>query len=90
MNFKALDEFGYSVTLSASEGGYVSSSHDVVLYDGEQLEIKVIPQAGYKLESLIINDINVTEDVLDGIYTLSSVDKNIRYYFHNLIISLSL
>ena len=77
MNFKALAEFGYSVTLSASEGGYVSSSHDVVLYDGEQLEIKVIPQAGYKLASLIINDINVTEDVLDGIYTLSSVDKNI-------------
>ncbi len=72
----------YSLNVSANAGGEISVSAPFVK-EGEDVRVTVTPDTGYILDSLIDNGEDVTDAVVRGRYTISSVsaDHNVSAQF---------
>ncbi len=66
----------YAVTIETTENGTVEAS-TLTPKHGEQVVITVTPDEGCKLVSLTVNGEDVTEQVVDGKYTIESVTADV-------------
>lgn len=74
--------FGYQLTYTASSNGRVSASVDgvpagspSVLPKGSEVEFTFTPAAGYAVSELIVNNVDVTAEVVENVYTLTLNSK---------------
>ncbi len=44
--------------------------------EGSSASIKFTPDAGHKIKSVLLNDVNVTSDVINNVYTISNITRN--------------
>lgn len=67
-------EFNISVVCGA--GGIVTASAQFVNY-GENVMFTITPDEGRKIDSVILNEVDITSDVVDGQYTLNNVKDHV-------------
>lgn len=74
--------FGYQLTYTASSNGRVSATVNgvaagspSVLPKGSEVEFTFTPAAGYAVSSLIVNNVDVTAEVVENAYTLTLNSK---------------
>lgn len=89
-DFKEIVEYGddgekyYSLTISAIGDGYVSFSDNTIIgtvqsysvMEGTSLIMTFSPNVGNHVDSLMVNGVDVTSELLDNTYTLSNIYKN--------------
>ena len=44
--------------------------------EGSSASIRFTPDAGHKIKSVLLNDVNVTSDVINNVYTISNITRN--------------
>ena len=66
-------EYTETVTVSVGDNGTVSPSGSVVVERGEDLELTIIPDDGYRIASVILDGTDVTSEVKDSVFILSNV-----------------
>lgn len=66
----------FNISVVCGEGGNVTSSAQFVNY-GESVTFTITPNYGRKIESVILNGVDVTNDVVDGQYTVSNIKNHI-------------
>lgn len=73
----------HTVRVDYNQGGYVMVN-GALCEDGctltvprhSQLELSLIAQKGYRVESVLVNGVDVTESVINGAYTIPSVSRD--------------
>lgn len=73
----------HAVQVNHNQGGYVMVN-GALCEDGctltvprhSQLELSLISQKGYRVESVLINGVNMTANVVNGAYTIPSVSRD--------------
>ena len=73
----------HAVQVHYNQGGYVMVN-GALCEDGctltvprhSQLELSLIAQKGYRVESVLVNGVDVTESVINGAYTIPSVSRD--------------
>ena len=71
------------LSVSASKGGSVSfldkkvsnGSASVAVESGTKVTLSIVPDEGYRFVSLVVNGNDVTEDVVDGTYTIKEINE---------------
>ena len=76
--FRSIDEFGFVVNINNNDGGKITASKTIVLYKDEKFSLTISPNTGYSLESLSINGIDVTKDIVNGEYIVSDTNDDIN------------
>lgn len=66
-------EYTETVTVSVGDNGTVSPSGSVVVERGEDLELTITPDDGYRIASVILDGTDVTSEVKDSVFVLSNV-----------------
>ena len=74
----------YTLTIQSSSGGYVSyngtnisaTTKTFTIDEGSSATITITPNTGYKLDTLTVNDTDVTSSVSNNKYTISSISAN--------------
>ena len=66
-------EYTETVTVSVGDNGTVSPSGSVVVERGEDLELIITPDDGYRIASVILDGTDVTSEVKDSVFILSNV-----------------
>ena len=66
-------EYTETVTVSVGDNGTVSPSGSVVVERGEDLELTITPDDGYRIASVILDGTDVTSEVKDSVFILSNV-----------------
>ena len=66
-------EYTEAVTVSVGDNGTVSPSGSVVVERGEDLELTITPDDGYRIASVILDGTDVTSEVKDSVFILSNV-----------------
>ena len=75
----------HTVQVTYNRGGYVMVN-GALCEDGctltvprhSQLELSLITQKGYRVESVLVNGVDVTASVVNGSYTIPSVSRDIE------------
>ena len=73
----------FSLYVSASKGGSVSlldkkvsnGSASFAVESGTKVTLSIVPDEGYRFVSLVVNGNDVTEDVIDGTYTIKEINE---------------
>ncbi len=73
--FKTIQE-GLRIVMTILGGGHIVSSKEQINY-GDEVTLSILPDDGFELESLVVDGIDVTNDVIDDTYTLESVVGNV-------------
>ena len=76
--FRSIDEFGFIVNINNNDGGKITASKTIVLYNDEKIRLTISPNTGYSLESLSINGIDVTKDIANGEYIVSDINEDLN------------
>ena len=76
--FRSIDEFGFLVNIDNNDGGKITASKTIVLYNDEKIRLTISPNTGYSLESLSINGIDVTKDIVNGEYIVSDINEDLN------------
>ena len=66
-------EYTETVTVSVGDNGTVSPSGSVVVERGEDLELTITPDDGYRIASVILDGTDVISEVKDSVFILSNV-----------------
>ncbi len=76
----------YTVSASSSANGSISPKGDTLVKHGEDVTYTIVPNTGYKIDSVIVNGLNKGEITS---YTFSNVqsDSNIRVIFIKIPVS---
>ena len=76
--FRSIDEFGFVVNIENNDGGKITASKTVVLNKDEDIRLTISPNTGYILESLSINGLDVTNNIVNGEYIISDIKEDIN------------
>ncbi len=66
----------YKVTIVQSDNGRINPSTEQLIEKGESLTLQIIPNKGYYLSKLLINDLDKTSSIIDGKYTIENIAQN--------------
>lgn len=66
----------FNISVVCGEGGNVTSSADFVGY-GEDVTFTITPDYGREIQSVILNGVDITNDIVDGQYTVYNVKDHI-------------
>lgn len=66
----------FNVSVVCGVGGSVTSSAQFVKY-GENVTFTITPDDGRKIESVILNGVDVTDDVINGHYTVFNIKDHV-------------
>ena len=81
----SMDDFGamapVTITATAGENGSITPSGEIEVFYGSNKEFEITPAEGYRIASVIVdaateNEANVTENIIDGVYTFVNVTAN--------------
>ncbi len=76
--YRSSKEFA-RVTGTAGEGGTLSlDPGSEYVKKGASIELNVIPEAEHLLEKVTLNGEDITEKIVDGVYTLKDIQENIE------------
>ena len=78
-----MDDFGapaFTITATAGEGGSINPA-EVTVEEGENAEFTITANEGFRIVSVIVdatteNETNVTEQLVEGVYTFTNVTAN--------------
>ena len=65
----------FSVTATSSAGGTATVGSASVMW-GRNTTVTLMPDEGYELKSITVNEVDMTDDVVDGVLTLSDIREN--------------
>ena len=65
----------YIITASAGNGGTISPSGDVTVDEGESQAFTINAEECYSIASVLVDDVDVTSDLVDGVYTFENVSE---------------
>ena len=68
--------FTYDVKVSATAGGTVTPAGTISVVEGGNVELAVTPDPGYAVSQVLINGEDVADQVVDGKYTVTDVQKD--------------
>ena len=74
--FNAIEEFGYSIILDYNEGGFISSTKSLALYEDDEIVIKITPDTGHRLKNITVNNADITGMVNNGEYVLRNINED--------------
>lgn len=63
----------FKVTIGSTSGGSLSPSGELSVTEGTSLDVAVVPDEGYVLESLTLNGTDVTAQVVDGVFVVADI-----------------
>ena len=71
----------HTITASAAENGTITPSGEVTVYGGSSKAFTITPNENYRIGSVIVdagteNEIDVTEDLVDGVYTFRNISAD--------------
>ena len=66
----------FNISVVYGQGGNVTSSAQFVSY-GEGVTFTITPDAGREIKSVMLNGVDITDDVIDGQYTVSNIKDHI-------------
>ena len=78
----SMDDFGamapVTITATAGENGSITPSGEIEVFYGSNKEFAITPAEGYRIASVIVdaateNEANVTENIVDDVYTFVNV-----------------
>ncbi len=81
----SMDDFGamapVTITATAGENGSITPSGEIEVFYGSNKEFEITPSEGYRIASVIVdaateNEANVTENIIDGVFTFVYVIAN--------------
>jgi hypothetical protein len=81
----SMDDFGamapVTITATAGENGSITPNGEIEVFYGSNKEFEITPSEGYRIASVIVdaateNEANVTENIIDGVYTFVNVTAN--------------
>ena len=81
----SMDDFGamapVTITATAGENGSTTPNGEIEVFYGSNKEFEITPSEGYRIASVIVdaateNEANVTENIIDGVYTFVNVTAN--------------
>ncbi len=81
----SMDDFGamapVTITATAGENGSITPNGEIEVFYGSNKEFEITPAEGYRIASVIVdaateNEANVTENIIDGVYTFVNVTAN--------------
>ena len=75
-SFKAV----HTITATAGEHGSISPSGDVSVEDGDSQTFTMTTDYGYRIASILIDGVDVSGQVYNGIYTFTNVTANHTIY----------
>ena len=80
--------YGYGSVLY--NGMLLKSSPNIEI-DGSSIDLTFVPEAGYHLATLIVDDVDVTEQVINNQYAIQNVTKSIKIMvsFHTVKLTVS-
>lgn len=70
----------YNIDISSSVGGTTQPSGSTQINQGENLLLTITPNPGYKLKSLTLDGIDITNQVSGNTYTISNIQANHSVY----------
>ena len=65
-----------TITATADEGGTIAPSGEVSVDEGEDQTFSITPNEHYRIASVLVDDLDVTADLIDGVYTFLNVTAN--------------
>ena len=65
----------FSVTATSSAGGTATVGSASVMW-GRNTTVTLMPDEGYELKSITVNEVDMTDEVVDGVLTLSDIREN--------------
>ncbi|MBO4875264.1 MAG: fibronectin type III domain-containing protein, partial [Bacteroidales bacterium] len=63
----------HTITATAGENGTITPNGETLVEDGESLQFTIAPADCYQIASVTVDDVDVTADLVDGVYTLTNV-----------------
>ncbi len=75
--FEAIPVPTYTITATANEGGSINPAGEVTVTEGESKPFTILANEGYRIVSVMVDETeNVTEQLVDGVYTFVNVTAN--------------
>ena len=74
--FTAVFRAIHTITATAGEGGSIDPNGDVTIDDGENQSFTITANEHYRIASVLVDDVDATEQVVDGVYTFENVVEN--------------
>ena len=76
-HFRSIEEFGFNINLNYNEGGELLASRNIAYDENDEIIINIVPKDGYKLVSLTVNNVDVTDKVINFEYRLCDVKEDV-------------
>lgn len=67
----------YNITINVGNGGIVNPNKSFEVEHGQTKTFDILPDKGYKIKSVIVNDEDKTSEVIDNKLTLENITKDI-------------
>lgn len=65
-----------TITASTSDGGTITSLGETTLYEGFDMQYSLFPFEGYEIETVLVDDVDVTSQISNYTYTFEDVEGN--------------
>ncbi|MBO7572207.1 MAG: leucine-rich repeat protein [Bacteroidales bacterium] len=80
--FFCMDNFGadapvfYTIIATAGENGTITPNGEVSIGEGRSTTFTIIANEGYRISSVMVDDVDVTVELVDGVYTFENVSAD--------------
>lgn len=68
--------FGYTITATAGDGGTITPSGNVTVYETTSQSFTITANAEYRLASVMVDGAEAIDQLVDGVYTFTNVNAN--------------
>ena len=66
----------HTITATAGENGSIDPSGEITLDEGENQSFTITPAEGYRIASVMVDDVDATDQLVEGVYTFENVTAN--------------
>ena len=66
----------YTITATAGENGSITPNGEVVVNEAESQTFAIAANEGYRIASVLVDDVEAINDVVEGVYTFANVTAN--------------
>ena len=66
----------FTITATAGENGTIDPSGAVTVVEGEDQAFSITASTGYRIASVLVDDVEAKNDLVEGVYTFTSVDAD--------------
>ncbi len=74
--FVSVDATTYTITATAGENGTITPSGAIEVVEGENKAFTIEAATGYHIASVMVDDVEAIEELVDGVYTFTNVTEN--------------